>query len=182
MVQTVAELVEQGRHFIMGKQCRLAVYRAVKVAGQVSDRFLQAAIGFSHLANAIIHPRPTALVFTRVQVKIEATARLTAFVEQVEEAHVRMVNVNIVALFRGNAVDAFHYFKQAAKHSLFREIGAQLLVADSVQVLLLFLTKVGQIQGCSSSMPYSFSQRYAAGPALAPPVDGHVLPDRSENQ
>src|SRR5699024_6527922 len=34
MVQAVTELVEQGDHFVMGKQRRFTIYRAVEVAGQ----------------------------------------------------------------------------------------------------------------------------------------------------
>lgn len=39
MVQAVTELVEQGDHFVMGKQRRFTIYRAVEVAGQIRDRF-----------------------------------------------------------------------------------------------------------------------------------------------
>lgn len=62
MVQTVAELVEQGDHFVMGEQRRLAVDRAVEVTGQVGDRLLQGTIQFTHLADAVVHPRPRAYV------------------------------------------------------------------------------------------------------------------------
>ena len=66
MVQTVAELVEQGNHFIVGKQRGFAVHRTVKVTGQVGNRFLQRAVTFTHLADAVVHPRPAAFMFTGV--------------------------------------------------------------------------------------------------------------------
>lgn len=39
VVQAVTELVEQGDHFIVGKQRRFAAHRTVEVTGQVGDRF-----------------------------------------------------------------------------------------------------------------------------------------------
>ena len=74
MVQTVAKLVEQGDHFIVGEQRRLTVDGTVKVTGQISDRLLQRAVKLAHLADAVIHPRPAAFMFASVEIEIEATA------------------------------------------------------------------------------------------------------------
>ncbi|MNC12642.1 hypothetical protein D3C75_603660 [compost metagenome] len=68
--------MEQRDHFVMSKQRGFAIDRAVEVTGQVGDRFLQRAIGFTHLAYAIIHPRPAAFVFAGIQVEIEAATQL----------------------------------------------------------------------------------------------------------
>lgn len=145
MVQTVAELVEQGDHFVMGEQRRLAVDRAVEVTGQVGDRLLQGTIQFTHLADAVVHPRPAALMLAGIQVEIEAAAQLVVFVIQLEEAHFRMPHIDIGTLFSGNTVNALNHFKQAANGFVFREIGAQLLIADAVEVLLLFFAVVGNV-------------------------------------
>ena len=145
MVQTVAELVEQGDHFIMREQRRLTVNRTVKVTGQVGDRFLQRAIGFAHLADAVIHPRPATLVLTRIQIEVEAAAQFVIFVIQLEEAHVGMPDIHIVTLSGRNAVNALYHFKQAVHGFVFREVRAQLLIADAVKVLLLFLAVVRDI-------------------------------------
>ncbi len=145
MVQTVTELVEQGDHFVMGKERRFTADRTVKVTGQVGHRLLQRAVGFTHLAYAVIHPRPAALVLTGIQVKVEAAAQFVFIVIQLEETHVVMPHFHIVALFSGNAIDALHHFEQAVNGFVFREVRAQLLIADAVKVLLLFLAVVRDI-------------------------------------
>ncbi len=145
MVQTVAELVEQGDHFIVGKQRRFTVHRTVKVTGQVSDRLLQCAVCLTHLADTVVHPRPTAFVFTGIQIKIEAAAQLVVFVVQLEETNFRMPDVNIGALFGGDAINTFNHFKQTVNGFVFREVRTQLLVADAVEVLFLFLAVVSDI-------------------------------------
>ena len=141
----MTELVEQGDHFIMGKQRRLAVHRAVKVTGQVGDRLLQRAIEFTHLADTVIHPRPAAFVLASVQVEVEAAAQFVAFVIQLEEAHFRVPDVNVGTLFSGDAVNALNHFEQAVNGFVFREIWAQLFVADAVEMLFLFFAVVGDI-------------------------------------
>ena len=144
-MQTVTELVEQGDHFVVSKQRRFAIHRAVKVTGQVSDRLLQGTVGFTHLADAVIHPRSAALILTRVEIKVEATAQLILVVIQFEEAHVRMPDVDIGSLFGCDAVDALHHFEQAVNGFVFREVRAQLLIADAVKMLLLFFAVVRNI-------------------------------------
>ena len=145
VVQAVTELVEQGDHFIVGKQRRFAAHRTVEVTGQVGDRFLQGTIRFTHLAHAVVHPRPAALVLTRVEIEVEAAAQFVFLVIQLEEAHVRMPDVDIGTLFGGDAIDALHHFKQAVNGFVFREVRAQLLVADAVEVLLLFFAVVSNV-------------------------------------
>ena len=145
MVQAVTELVEQGDHFIVGKQRRFAAHRTVEVTGQVGNRFLQGTIRFTHLAHAVVHPRPAALVLTRVEIEVEAAAQFVFLVIQLEEAHVRMPDVDVGTLFRGNAVDAFHHLEQAVNGFVFREVRTQLFVADAVEMLFLFFAVVRDI-------------------------------------
>ena len=61
MMQTMAKLMEQGHHFVMGKQRRLATDRFVEITGQVRHRMLQAAVGAMAAALAVVHPGPAAL-------------------------------------------------------------------------------------------------------------------------
>lgn len=56
-----------------------------------------------------------------------------------------MINLNVVTLLRRDAVNAFHHFKQTGDRTLFREVRAQLLIADGVEMLLLLFTVIGEI-------------------------------------
>ncbi len=56
-----------------------------------------------------------------------------------------MPDVDISTLFGGDAVDAFHHFEQAVNGFVFREVRAQLLVADAVEVLLLFFAVIRDV-------------------------------------
>ena len=145
MVQAVTELVEQGDHFVVSEQRRFTIYRAVEVTSQIRDRFLQRTISFTHLAYAVIHPRPAALVFTGIQIEVEATAQFVIFVIQFEETYIRMPDINIFTLFSGDAVNTFHHFKQAVNRFVFREVRTQLFVTDAVEVLFLFFAVVSDI-------------------------------------
>ena len=84
-------------------------------------------------------------MFAGIQVEIEAAAQLVVFVIQLEEAHFRMPHIDIGTLFSGNAVNALNHFEQAVNGFVFREIGAELLIADAVEVLLLFFAVVGNV-------------------------------------
>ena len=145
MVQAVTELVEQGDHFVMGKQRRFTIYRTVKVTGQIRDRFLQRTVSFAHLAYAVIHPRPAALVFTGIQVEVETAAQFVVLVIQFEETYIRVPDINIFTLFSGDAVNTFYHFKQAVNRFVFREVRTQLFVTDAVEVLFLFFAVVRDI-------------------------------------
>ncbi len=145
VMQAVSELMEQRGDFVMGKQRRFAVHRTVKVTGQVGNRFLQAAVRFTHHTDAVVHPGAAAFVFTRVEIEVEAAAQFAIFVVEVKEAHVRMPDVDILALFSADAVNAFYHLEQAVDRAFFREVGSQLFVADGVEVLFLFFAIVSEI-------------------------------------
>lgn len=49
-----------------------------------------------------------------------------------------MPDINIGTLFRGNAVNTLNHFEQAVNGFVFREVRAQLFIADAVKMLLLF--------------------------------------------
>ncbi len=145
VVQPVTELMEQGDHFVVGEQRRFACHRAVKVTGQIGDRFLQRAVSFTHLTDAIIHPRPAAFVLAGVQIEVETAAQFVVLVEKIEETHIRMVDIHISTLFRGDAINALNHLEQAVNRFVLRKIRAKLLVADAVQVLFLFFAVVSDI-------------------------------------
>ncbi len=122
MMQAMTKLVEQGDHFVMGKQSGFTVHRTVEITGQISDRLLQCAVRLTHLADTVVHPRPAAFVFARVQVKVEAAAQLVIFVIQFKETHFRVPDINVSTLFGSDAVNTFHHFKQAIHGFVFREV------------------------------------------------------------
>ncbi len=106
---------------------------------------MQRAVSFTHLADTVIHPRPAALVLAGVQVEVEAAAQFVVLVEQIEETHIRVVDIHISTLFRGDAINALNHFEQAVNRFVLREIRAELLVANAVQVLFLFFAIVSDI-------------------------------------
>ena len=107
----MAELMEQGGHFIVSKQRRFAANGPVKIASQISDWFLQLAISQTQATYAVIHPGSATLVFARIQIKVETTAQFTIGIKQIEEADIRMPGIDIMALFGCNAINAFHHFE-----------------------------------------------------------------------
>ena len=84
-------------------------------------------------------------MFAGIQVKIEAAAQLVIFVIQLEETHFRMPHIDIGTLFGGNAINTLNHFKQAVNGFVFREIRAQLLIANTVEMLFLFFAVVSDI-------------------------------------
>lgn len=117
-------------------------------------------------------------MFAGIQVEIEAAAQLVVFVIQLEEAHFRMPHIDIGTLFSGNTVNALNHFKQAANGFVFREIGAQLLITDAVEVLLLFFAVVGNVPRLQLiDAKLGFGEGAQLG-QLFRPADGRVLPGR----
>jgi len=95
MMQTMTELVEQGDHFVMGKQRRFTIYRAVKVTRSdtrpvfAENRQLCASGLRSHPSTA-----PPRLFSTGIQVEVEATAQFVVLVIQFEETYIRVPDIN----------------------------------------------------------------------------------------
>ena len=56
-----------------------------------------------------------------------------------------MPDVHIGTLFRGNTVNTLNHLEQAVNRFVFREVGAQLFIADAVKMLLLFFAVVSDI-------------------------------------
>ena len=56
-----------------------------------------------------------------------------------------MPHIDIGTLFGGNAVNALHHFEQTVNGFVFGEIGAQLLIADAVEMLFLFFAVVSDV-------------------------------------
>ncbi|MOA03262.1 hypothetical protein D3C78_1227560 [compost metagenome] len=106
---------------------------------------MQRAVGFTHLADAVVHPCAAAFVFTRIEIQIETAAQFVFLVIQLEETHFRMPDINIGTFFGGDAINTFHHFKQAVYGFVLWEVRAQLFIADAVQMLFLFFAVVGDV-------------------------------------
>ena len=122
VVQTMAKLVEQGNHFIVREQRRFAVYRAVEVTGQISDRFCREPSSLRIWpTQSSIHARR---VYVRGHTGQDRSCRAARyFVIQLEETHFRMPHIDIGTLFGGNAINTLNHFKQAVNGFVFRKYG-----------------------------------------------------------
>ena len=137
--------MEQRGHFVMRKQRRLVADWTVKITGQIGNWLLQATIGTTQTAYTVIHPRTATLMLTGIKIEIETTAQLAGRIIKLEETNLWIPHVNIMTLFRRDTVNTFHHLKQTAQYALFREVRAQLFIADRVQMLFLFFAVVGDI-------------------------------------
>ncbi len=115
MMQAMTKLVEQGDHFVMGKQSGFTVLlgRTVEITGQISDRLLQC------VPSALrIWPTQSSIHARRVCVRARtesgrSCAQLVIFRHTVRNAHFRVPDINVSTLFGSDAVNTFHHFKQA---------------------------------------------------------------------
>jgi hypothetical protein len=73
-VQAVPELVEERGDLVVREERGLAVDRTREVAREVRDRRLHAR-GKAAAVDRIVHPRPAALAFARIEVEVEAATR-----------------------------------------------------------------------------------------------------------
>ncbi len=147
VVNAMAELVEQGDHLVVGEQGRLAIHRAVEVAGQVGHRLLQRPVLTVATAEADIHPGAALLVLAGIEIEVEAATQLVIGVEDVVEAYVRVPGVDTEALAHLHAEHPLDHLEQSFHHPAGGEVGAQLLVGDGEFVLLELLGVIGEIPG-----------------------------------
>ena len=89
MVQAVAELMEQGDHIIVRKQCRLVTNRAGEVAHHVGYRVLHHCT-ITAASDGIVHPGPATFALACIQVEIELADQRAISLLDAEEADIRM--------------------------------------------------------------------------------------------
>ncbi len=135
MVNTVAELVEQGDHFIVRKQRWFVADWAVEVTRQVRHWGLQLALCINTAHAAFIHPSAATFVFTRIEIKVEAATQRALRIENIEETHRVVPDVNAFALFHAHAKHTFEHFKQTADGFRLREVRTQFFIRNLEQVL-----------------------------------------------
>ncbi len=82
-MQAVAEFVEQGGHFVVGQQRRLAIHRRGEVAGQESHRQLELATQVAPAHPAIGHPGTATFALAGIEVEIEPGQGLTVATDTV---------------------------------------------------------------------------------------------------
>ncbi len=147
VVQPMAELVEQGDHFVVGEQAGLAAGRRREVAGQVGDRGLQFAVQTAAAHPGVVHPGPAALAVACVHIEVESGAHAAVVVHQFKEAHVRVPGVHVVTLAEADAEQLADHLEHAVDHFLRREPGAQRFVGKVVAGFAQTLAPVAQVPG-----------------------------------
>ena len=76
-------------------------------------------------ADALVHPCAAALLRARVQIDEEAAAARAVGVEDVVEAHVRVIDVDAGALGDAHAVELLRDREHAREHARQREVRPQ---------------------------------------------------------
>ena len=129
-VQPVAELVEHGGDVVEAEQCGLARRGLLEVSYVEDHR--QLAQQF-RLADQHVHPRSAILVVALEVIAIPQRQRLRISVEDLEDAHVLLVNGNVLALFEGEAVELMRSVEDAVlEHVVQLEIGLDLRLVQVV--------------------------------------------------
>ena len=143
MVQAVTKLVEQRGHLIMGQQRRFTAYWRGEVAGQEGHWELHAVLGFTAYP-AVGHPRTAPFTFAGVEIQIEPSNRFALF-GNTEEAHVVVIARSAAVFFYLNVVKTLDDLEQAIHDPRRGEVGAKLLLGNSVACFAQFLAGVGDI-------------------------------------
>ena len=159
MVQAVAELVEQGGEFGVVEQGRGGAHRRSEVADQVGNRYLQGSL---HTAPhpAVVHPGSPALVGPCVQVQVEARDDRVVL-QQLEQARIRVVAVEVADLPDRDPVQAFHDLEQPGQDAVYGQVGTQFFLGNLVALLAQLLAVVTHIPGVDGA-----SAEFAAGEVL----------------
>ena len=113
-MQTVAELVKQGRHFGVGQQRRSRSYRRREVAHQLRDG--QRLSGRQGLGDhAFVHPGATALLAARIRIEVETRDNLARPVAQVVIANRWVPHHRLRSLAHADAVEPLRQGEKARK-------------------------------------------------------------------
>src|ERR1700752_4344758 len=87
-----------------------------------------------------VHPCPAAFRWARVIVAEEQCQRFTVAIVNFEHAHVRLINGNVMTLFKREAIEFSGGEKYAIENDVIQlEVGAQLGLVESVTRLANFL-------------------------------------------
>ena len=129
----------------MGQQRRFTAYWRGEVAGQEGHWELHAVLGFTAYP-AVGHPRTAPFTFAGVEIQIEPSNRFALF-GNTEEAHVVVIARSAAVFFYLNVVKALDDLEQAIHDPRRGEVGAQLLLGNSVACFAQFLADVGDIPG-----------------------------------
>ena len=154
VVQSMAELMEQGGHVVMREQCRAAVHGIGKIAHQVRHRRLQAAGVRAQPAGAhIVHPGAAALARARRRIQVELAnqlrpGRVTGGLGALDpvESHTRMPQRRFVLADR-HFKQGLHDLEQTSQHLGRGEILLDLLLIEGVAGFLELFADVSHIPG-----------------------------------
>ena len=100
-MQRVPEFVKRGPHFIVSEQCRFARRRLRNIEMIRDNRLRPEQIV---LRDVSIHPGAAALRWPRVIVADENRQRFAIAIEHFEDAHVRLIDRQIVAFLERETV------------------------------------------------------------------------------
>ena len=141
LMQAVAELVEQRRHFAVREQ-RLAGRR--RGPEKLHVRYATGCCSRSCACAAIdrvVHPRAALLAFARVEVEVELADERLMRVEDLEEAHARMPGRRLTGPDL-HAVDRFDDAEQPGQYAVLREILLHFLLGEREPLGLQFFGDV----------------------------------------
>ena len=124
MVEAVPELVEQGDDLAVRQERGLFADRGCEIAGQVSDRRLQ-AFGAAAPHDALVHPGPATLVRSGIEVEVESAPLRPVRVVDLEEPHVRVPDLDLRARMNGDPVEPAGDGEETLQHLRYREEGTE---------------------------------------------------------
>ncbi len=142
----MAEFVEQGQHFVVGQQRRVAAQRRGEVAGQIGHRQLQAAMGAA-TAQALVHPGAATLILARIGVEVEQADVGAVGLTQCVSGDILVPGGDVAHALDLHAVKALDQGEHAVDGLRRREVGAQLFFGETELLLLQLLRVVGRIPG-----------------------------------
>ena len=129
-VQGVSELVEHGANVVGGEQRGLARRRLGEVADVDDDRLGAHQL---RLLDEVVHPGAALLVVALEVVDVEQGEGAAVGVEDLEDAHVGVVDRKVLALLEGNAVELGGGVEDAVfEHVVHLEVGLDLLFVEIV--------------------------------------------------
>ena len=99
----------------------------------------------------IIHPCPAALAVPRMKISIVNSKELTFLVKHFVGRYLGVINLNILVLLEGDAIQAFCQTKNTLFDILQLEIRFQIIVRDIVFLFLEFLAVITEVPGFDMS-------------------------------
>ena len=164
-MQGVAEFMEHRRHVVERDERRLARRRLGEVGDIVDHRFGAQQLG---LPDEVIHPGAAGFVVTLEVIEIHQAQRGAVLVGDFEDAHVRLIDRDVLALFERQTIELVGCEKHTVlEHIVEFEIRLDLIF---IQVVL----RLADLLGVHLPVPRRELEMLAALEVLAALVDDHL--------